>query len=86
MAVFLEEFCKNLLANVGQFHRMLLLDLGGPMTLEAAQGGLPHGNAVQVNETIEQASHFELKNNLGRFLTIGPWASHCISSGLIIGP
>lgn len=53
VALFLDSVCQALVAEPAQFHRMLLHDLGGPMMLEAAQGGLPHNNAVQVEAIAE---------------------------------
>lgn len=48
VALFLDTLCKALVGDMKSFHRMLLHDLGGPMLLEAAQGGLPYPNAVRV--------------------------------------
>ncbi len=49
VALFLDKLCHSLLKDPKQFHRMLLHDLGGPMMLEAAQGGLPHNSAIRAS-------------------------------------
>ena len=49
VALFLDKLCHSLLKDPKQLHRMLLHDLGGPMMLEAAQGGLPHNSAIRAS-------------------------------------
>lgn len=45
----LDAICKAFLADDQSFDRLLHLDLGGRMLLNAAQGGLPNHNAVRVS-------------------------------------
>lgn len=48
-AKHLNKLCKAFLSEPALLNRLLLNDLGGGVILDAAQGGLPHSGAIQVN-------------------------------------